>query len=525
MITMFEIDKADSGWSSGMIPTSDEIKAYFLGWRMCNSDGTTPYLGSGDKYWHKWIDGSSLTDVCPTTSYIGSERHLAIVADTTGEEVSVDVLTPLRLFTGTNTIYASTPAEIDLEWTEINESIEDRLIANHKYVMYMEAKANDATTMGATLYVTNGVDSVEADSWTSNDTVYTRKFVVFTPTVVDGWELKVKAEYEAATPFDYTFRKPVFIDLTDRGEMPARLQKYFNTTNWEDLSDIQIIEYFDKVGFIEGFRSSNVDLEGASTIVLVNTGKNILTASFETGGIDSTGNIVDPTKVRSDDYCVIKPNVEYIFSNSKSYTDVVAHFYDEDLYYLGSLSIGVVAFTSPSAARFVRLVVTGTEVDMDGQLEEGSTPTTYVASRAESVTIPATVELLAINDKYNEVDINLALYVKRVARESIAMASNSGTVMSAGTGTCYLYDSDGNKYTGTISGTAVTATVPDATYTVIYELAQEEYEKITIDRSNWNFGSNNMLMSSIFSVYDVNGAYTLAGTDVYNYNRVNILEV
>ena len=119
--------------------------------------------------------------------------------------------------------------------------------------------------------------------------------------------------------------------------------------------------------------------------MLVNSGKNILTSAFESGDIDSTGEIVDAAKVRSASLVSINPNIEYIFSNDQSYTTVIAHYYDEDEEYIGYASVGVTAFTTPSAAKYLKLVVTGTEIDMSGQLEEGDTATTYVEARSDSV--------------------------------------------------------------------------------------------------------------------------------------------
>lgn len=98
------------------------------------------------------------------------------------------------------------------------------------------------------------------------------------------------------------------------------------------------------------------------------------------------------------------------------------------------------------------------------------------------------------------------------------------SVEHEGTGSCLVYDAT-SKYTGTVSGTTVTTTAPDSTYYVIYELAEEEYIQVTIDRSNWTFGSNNQLISSVPLAYDINGTYYYAKTDNYVYNRVNILEI
>lgn len=70
----FTIANIDSGFSESMTPSSNEIKAFLFGWKMCNSDGSTPYL-SGQKYWKKIIDGTGLTSVLPVSSYTGFKPY------------------------------------------------------------------------------------------------------------------------------------------------------------------------------------------------------------------------------------------------------------------------------------------------------------------------------------------------------------------------------------------------------------------------------------------------------------------
>ncbi|GAV10115.1 hypothetical protein [Paenibacillus sp. NAIST15-1] len=51
------VSNTDSGWGDSYTPTVDEIKAYFLGWRMGSpNDWSKPYNGSGEKAWGR-IDG------------------------------------------------------------------------------------------------------------------------------------------------------------------------------------------------------------------------------------------------------------------------------------------------------------------------------------------------------------------------------------------------------------------------------------------------------------------------------------
>ncbi|BEU14645.1 tail protein [Bacillus phage CM1] len=50
------VNNLDSGWGDTYTPTADEIKAYFLGWKMCNGTFGTNYSGSGSKVWHPLKD-------------------------------------------------------------------------------------------------------------------------------------------------------------------------------------------------------------------------------------------------------------------------------------------------------------------------------------------------------------------------------------------------------------------------------------------------------------------------------------
>ncbi|MEY8748637.1 carbohydrate-binding domain-containing protein [Bacillales bacterium AN1005] len=67
------ISNADSGWGDSYTPTADEIKAYFMGWRMGISGNVlTPYNGTGAKAWSKITPlGAEGTTVLPTSSYVG----------------------------------------------------------------------------------------------------------------------------------------------------------------------------------------------------------------------------------------------------------------------------------------------------------------------------------------------------------------------------------------------------------------------------------------------------------------------
>lgn len=65
------IANADSGWGPNYTPTPDEIKAYFMGWRMYDGNSAgNPYNGTGTKSWNSiahWGTSTYATISLPTT--------------------------------------------------------------------------------------------------------------------------------------------------------------------------------------------------------------------------------------------------------------------------------------------------------------------------------------------------------------------------------------------------------------------------------------------------------------------------
>lgn len=82
------ISNTDSGWGDSYTPTADEIKAYFMGWRMCNNVDYGLYNGTGSKVWYKIgetpVQG---TTVLPTTmndqGYTPYELHYQLATPVT----------------------------------------------------------------------------------------------------------------------------------------------------------------------------------------------------------------------------------------------------------------------------------------------------------------------------------------------------------------------------------------------------------------------------------------------------------
>lgn len=96
------ISNTDSGWGDSYTPTVDEIKAYFMGWKMGveGAGRTNPYNGSGNKV---WIKVTRMNDAVTLTS-----PDIVSVLPTTpsGTDLQGNIYTPYQLY------YAlSTPVE------------------------------------------------------------------------------------------------------------------------------------------------------------------------------------------------------------------------------------------------------------------------------------------------------------------------------------------------------------------------------------------------------------------------------
>ncbi|MDQ0047213.1 hypothetical protein J2T18_001496 [Paenibacillus polymyxa] len=75
------IPVADSGWADGYAPTTDDIKAYFYGYKAYDANTITPaqaqaattatWEGTGTKYWVQRVGAANFTQYVPQTSYTG----------------------------------------------------------------------------------------------------------------------------------------------------------------------------------------------------------------------------------------------------------------------------------------------------------------------------------------------------------------------------------------------------------------------------------------------------------------------
>lgn len=113
---LISVPNTDSGWAESYTPTTDEIKAYFNGWRMCNNTVGGLYA-SGTKYWYP-IGDTSLSRV---TTEIPKAESPSIRDNTINYyqvvyrmidpvQESVDFNGIINLVTGANSIAISYPS-------------------------------------------------------------------------------------------------------------------------------------------------------------------------------------------------------------------------------------------------------------------------------------------------------------------------------------------------------------------------------------------------------------------------------
>lgn len=109
---LITIPNSDSGWGESYAPTPDEIKAYFMGWKMYAGtvNATTLYNGTGIKAWAKkdlstqgYVSGSGVTSL-PTTQNELLPNYRLLYDLATPVKESVNTIGSLTLAKGDNVV-------------------------------------------------------------------------------------------------------------------------------------------------------------------------------------------------------------------------------------------------------------------------------------------------------------------------------------------------------------------------------------------------------------------------------------
>lgn len=131
------------------------------------------------------------------------------------------------------------------------------------------------------------------------------------------------------------------------------------------------------------------------------------------------------------------------------------------------------------------------------QLEEGSTATDYEPPRSDYLEFSQ--ELFGYAGVFDELHDDGTL-IKRWKKETgRAVISGGASVTKSGTGTCILVnETNGEVYEGTVSGTSVSTSATDGTYTIIYQLATPEISTLYLpDKLKVYTGNNHILITDI----------------------------
>lgn len=137
-LIILSISSADSGWGDAYTPTPDEIKAYFMGWRMAqNVTGFPAYNGTGTKCWYQINTRSAPQTAFPTNSYAEWTPYQLVYQLATPTVEPITSEGQLTLIEGNNQVEVGTGIVL-------RESIKP-LFATDYY------RFNDTTLAGSTL--------------------------------------------------------------------------------------------------------------------------------------------------------------------------------------------------------------------------------------------------------------------------------------------------------------------------------------------------------------------------------------
>jgi hypothetical protein len=129
------------------------------------------------------------------------------------------------------------------------------------------------------------------------------------------------------------------------------------------------------------------------------------------------------------------------------------------------------------------------------QLEEGASATPYEPPRSDYLEFSQ--ELFGYAGVFDELHDDGTL-IKRWQKETgRTVTLGSASVTKSGTGTCILVnETNGEVYEGTVSGTSVSTSATDGTYTLIYQLATPEISTVSFSGSGLilDKGDNNIIL-------------------------------
>jgi len=281
--------------------------------------------------------------------------------------------------------------------------------------------------------------------------------------------------------------KARIFNLTEKGALdPARAAYYtakygYSVTKWEELEEDDLaaeLPYVDGVACIGWDWSS-----GDKTITIENRGKNIAPSLIKDKVWSRERLVTHIGGTAFSEFVAVKPNTNYYLSKNGAnalYSNVL--FYNANKIYISEV-YGVGAFTTPSSCKYLTAHTTLSSASVNDkiQLEEGDTATAYEPPRTDKIEIPVGTHLFGYAGVHEDMELQTGVKnAKWDFEDSIVISSGSGTLTKSGTGTALLIDENGVPYEGTVSGTSLSTSAPDGTYTVWYQLATPETEQVQL---------------------------------------------
>lgn len=339
------------------------------------------------------------------------------------------------------------------------------------------------------------------------------------------------------------------VDLTNMGNLPAPLKKFFNNssyTTWASLavtSNItaggrtqtgeawlsELLPFVDSVATV-GWNYSS----GAVTTTVENRGENL----FKIQEFKDYINTYDSSALyfKDEGYDVVefnhtvfylkpfmkgkfKPSTQYTF---KATSKIAATGHNLILYFIytdGTTS--ALTYTNTFYERKTLITTAGKTLDYlyityasgsrsrvslgDFMIYEGTADKPYVPSRNEQLSFNTTL--------FNHLDKEDTLYydaglkkLKRWHYQTIVKSTTFAATTYSGTGTCLLVSSTGAIYYTTITGTDISeGSIPDGTYTVIYQLTSPVIENVNYSGELLFYNGNNHIITTNLLAFALEG--------------------
>ena len=238
-----------------------------------------------------------------------------------------------------------------------------------------------------------------------------------------------------------------FVAIVGDKEIEVQGNKMVLTTS-STINDTDIKLYgknniISKVQLIEGdYANVNIPyFEGMKSVqmpVLKTVGKNLFNSTFEKHTLDwGTGvESTDGNVVRTVSYTRVKPNESYVIT--KQNISGGLFYYDKNKSHIKTewvYPVETVNFTTTSDTHFIKMILNTTETEHNIQLEQGTQATSYEPFKSNILTVNEEVELRAIGNTKDELDLQTGKLTQRIDE---VVLDGSQNIDSDGT-LCYYY--------------------------------------------------------------------------------------